>query len=197
MANPQATGNRAAPAPVSDPPAPARDLDIARDPDVARAVARGRLELHWHTRPVNGVPGSVVATGVFDLLHVGHLRFLRAARQVGERLVVGVEDDQRTSHRKGLGRPIVPVEERCELLAALDPVDGVFVISGPPGLAPVPAYSALLWELGPATLAFTEGDPARDGKRVVAARLGAGVHEVPRVDGRSTTLLVEHFVAAR
>ncbi len=157
----------------------------------------GSLALLWQTEPVPGGSGTVVATGVFDLLHVGHLRFLRAAREAGERLVVGVEDDERTRARKGPGRPVVRAEERCEMLAALDPVDGVFLISGPADLAPVPAYSELLGQLQPSTLAFTEGDPAQEGRRRVAALLGAGVHVVARVNGRSTTLLVEHFLTAR
>ena len=151
------------------------------------------LALRWAGRQVAGGPGSVVATGVFDLLHVGHLRFLTAARAAGERLIVGVEDDERTHARKGFGRPIVPALERAELLGALRSVDGVFVISGPPALPPVPAYAALLAQLHPATIAFTDGDPAEPGKRAVARAIGAGVHIVPRVDGRSTTLLVEQF----
>ncbi len=151
------------------------------------------LALHWSGRPVAGGSGSVVATGVFDLLHVGHVRFLTAARRAGVRLIVGVEDDERTHARKGFGRPIMPALERAELLAALRAVDGVFVISGPPALPPAQAYTELLVQLEPATIAFTEGDPAEPGKRAVARAVGAGVHVVPRVDGRSTTLLVEHF----
>lgn len=135
-----------------------------------------------------------MATGIFDLLHVGHLRFLQAARAVGDRLVIGVEDDERARARKGIDRPMVPVDERCEMVAALTPVDGVFVISGPPSLPPAPAYFELLAVLDPATLAFTEGDPAEGGKRAVAARLGADVLVVPHVQGRSTTWLMGRLI---
>jgi cytidyltransferase-like protein len=152
-----------------------------------------RLSLHWFTPPAPTAPKTVVVTGVFDLLHVGHLRFLHAARAAGERLVVGVEDDQRTRARKGPGRPIVTAAERCELLAALEPVDAVFLISGPTGLSPAPAYQELLAQLGPAQLAYTAGDPAAPGRRAVAAALGAGVVEVAEVPGRSTTVIVESF----
>jgi hypothetical protein len=86
----------------------------------------------------------------------------------------------------------VPLAERCELLAALAPVDAVFAISGSPELDPVPAYARLLWRLQPAALAFTAGDSAERGRRLVAARLRADVFVAPLVDGRSTTLLVEH-----
>ncbi len=67
----------------------------------------------------------VFTNGHFDLLHVGHLRYLRAARALGDLLVVGVNDDASTRRRKGPHRPIVPEAERAELLAALAPVDWV------------------------------------------------------------------------
>jgi cytidyltransferase-like protein len=148
------------------------------------------LELHWHTAPVEPGPGTVIATGIFDLLHVGHLRFLNAARAAGSRLAIGVEDDERARARKGSERPMVPAGERCEMMAALVPVDGVFLISGPPSLPPAPAYYELLSALDPDILAFTDGDPAEGGKRAVAARLGADVLVVPHVQGRSTTWLM-------
>lgn len=153
-------------------------------------LPRVGLELSWQTAPVPPGPGTVVATGIFDLLHVGHLRFLRAARAGATRLLIGVEDDQRARARKGSERPMVPAVERCEMLAALAPVDGVFLISGPPSLPPAPAYFELLSQLEPAMLAFTEGDPAEGGKRAVAARLGAEVLVIPHVQGRSTTWLM-------
>ena len=70
------------------------------------------------------------ANGHFDLLHVGHLRYLRAARDAGDVLVVAINDDPSVARLKGPGRPIVPAAERAELLAALEPVDFVTVFSG-------------------------------------------------------------------
>jgi rfaE bifunctional protein nucleotidyltransferase chain/domain len=72
----------------------------------------------------------VFANGHFDLLHVGHLRYLQAARAQGDLLVVGLNDDESVARLKGAGRPIVPAEERAELLAALEPVDFVVVFGG-------------------------------------------------------------------
>ena len=71
------------------------------------------------------------ANGHFDLLHVGHLRYLRAARAEADALVVAINDDDfgRAASR-GPGRPLVPAAERAELLAALEPVDFVVVFSG-------------------------------------------------------------------
>ncbi|MHB1808524.1 MAG: adenylyltransferase/cytidyltransferase family protein [Solirubrobacteraceae bacterium] len=143
-----------------------------------------------------GPSGTVVVTGVFDLLHVGHLRFLRSARAAGSRLLVGVEDDLRTAARKGACRPVVPLGERCEMLAALEPVDGVFSISGSAEPALAPAYARLLAPLRPSVLAFTEGDAAEAGRRLVAEWLGCSLLVAPRIEGRSTTLLVERAIEA-
>lgn len=70
------------------------------------------------------------ANGHFDLLHVGHLRYLRAARAEGDLLVVAINDDDSVARLKGAGRPLVPAAERAELLAALEPVDFVVVFAG-------------------------------------------------------------------
>ena len=67
----------------------------------------------------------VLANGCFDLLHVGHLDYLRSARAVGDVLVVAVNDDASVRALKGEQRPIHPIAERMELLAALRPVDYV------------------------------------------------------------------------
>jgi rfaE bifunctional protein nucleotidyltransferase chain/domain len=71
-----------------------------------------------------------LANGHFDLLHVGHLRYLRAARGEADALVVAINDDDSVRSLKGPGRPLVPAAERAELLAALVPVDYVVVFAG-------------------------------------------------------------------
>jgi rfaE bifunctional protein nucleotidyltransferase chain/domain len=68
-----------------------------------------------------------LANGCFDLLHVGHIRYLQAARELGGRLVVAVNSDDSVRALKGEGRPLIPAEERAELLAALAAVDAVVV----------------------------------------------------------------------
>jgi D-glycero-beta-D-manno-heptose 1-phosphate adenylyltransferase len=70
------------------------------------------------------------ANGHFDLLHVGHLRYLQAAKAEGDVLVVGLNGDDSVQRLKGPGRPVVPADERAELLAALEPVDFVVVFEG-------------------------------------------------------------------
>jgi rfaE bifunctional protein nucleotidyltransferase chain/domain len=70
------------------------------------------------------------ANGHFDILHVGHLRYLQAAKAEGDVLVVGINSDESVARLKGPDRPIVPAAERAELLAALVPVDWVVVFAG-------------------------------------------------------------------
>ena len=69
----------------------------------------------------------VLANGVFDLLHVGHVRYLEAARALGDVLVVAVNSDASVRRLKGEGRPIMSAAERAELISALRPVDAVVV----------------------------------------------------------------------
>ena len=73
----------------------------------------------------------ILANGCFDLLHVGHVRYLHAAKQLGGRLVVAVNSDESVRALKGEGRPLIPAEERAELLAALADVDAVVIFSEP------------------------------------------------------------------
>jgi rfaE bifunctional protein nucleotidyltransferase chain/domain len=68
-----------------------------------------------------------LANGCFDLLHVGHVRYLSGARELGGKLVVAVNSDDSVRALKGEGRPLMPAEERAEILAALSDVDAVVV----------------------------------------------------------------------
>lgn len=107
------------------------------------------------------------ANGHFDLLHVGHLRYLRAARAEGDLLVVAVNDDASVRRLKGEGRPVVPAAERAELLAALEPVDFVVVFSGD---SPAPLLAELQPDVhckGP-----DYGSPERVPERAVVAAYG-------------------------
>jgi len=83
-----------------------------------------------------------LANGCFDLLHVGHVRYLRAARQLGGRLIVAVNSDDSVRALKGSGRPLMPAEERAEVLSALEDVDAVVIF-------PEPDVRALIRDLHP------------------------------------------------
>lgn len=69
----------------------------------------------------------ILANGCFDLLHVGHLRYLQAARALGDVLFVGINSDAAVQRLKGVGRPLMPARERAEILASLRSVDHVVV----------------------------------------------------------------------
>lgn len=73
----------------------------------------------------------VLANGCFDVLHVGHVRYLRGARALGDLLVVGVNSDEQVRIQKGEGRPILPATERAELIAALESVSYVTIFDEP------------------------------------------------------------------
>jgi rfaE bifunctional protein nucleotidyltransferase chain/domain len=94
----------------------------------ARLVARLRRR-----RPR---PRVVLANGLFDLLHVGHLRYLRAGRARGDFLVVAVNSDRSARRLRGPGRPLMPARDRVRIVAALDPVDAVLIF-GASTVAPV------------------------------------------------------------
>jgi rfaE bifunctional protein nucleotidyltransferase chain/domain len=68
-----------------------------------------------------------LANGCFDLLHVGHVRYLHAAKQLGGRLLVAINSDESVRELKGEGRPLMPAAERAEIMAALSDVDAVVI----------------------------------------------------------------------
>jgi rfaE bifunctional protein nucleotidyltransferase chain/domain len=74
-----------------------------------------------------GGESIILANGGFDLLHVGHVRYLRAAKALGGRLVVAVNSDASLRALKGAGRPCIPEHERAEMVAALEGVDAVII----------------------------------------------------------------------
>jgi len=73
----------------------------------------------------------VLANGCFDVLHVGHVRYLAGARELGEVLVVGINSDAQVERLKGEGRPIMPATERAEIVAALESVTYVTIFDEP------------------------------------------------------------------
>jgi rfaE bifunctional protein nucleotidyltransferase chain/domain len=83
-----------------------------------------------------------LANGCFDLLHVGHVRYLHAAKQLGGRLIVAINSDNSVRSLKGEGRPLMPAEERAEILSALADVDAVVIF-------PEPDVRALIREVRP------------------------------------------------
>jgi D-beta-D-heptose 7-phosphate kinase/D-beta-D-heptose 1-phosphate adenosyltransferase len=131
----------------------------------------------------------VFTNGCFDLLHVGHLRYLEAARDLGDVLVVGVNSDASVHMIKGLHRPVVGQEERSELVAALHCVDYVTVFDT---LDPLH-----LIELLKPDILVKGADWPEDkiiGAQVVRER-GGEVIRIPLIQDISTTAIIEKIVS--
>ncbi|MDT7806996.1 MAG: D-glycero-beta-D-manno-heptose 1-phosphate adenylyltransferase [Acidobacteriota bacterium] len=97
---------------------------------VARILERNRLIARVAIARRGGAR-VVFANGCFDLLHVGHVRYLEAARGLGDLLVVGINGDEQVRRLKGEGRPHIPERERAEVIAALRAVDYVTIFHEP------------------------------------------------------------------
>ena len=127
----------------------------------------------------------VFTNGCFDLLHVGHVRYLEKARSLGDLLVVGLNSDRSVRELKGPLRPLLPLEERAEILSGLGCVDLVTFFDEPDPLA-------LIATVRPHVL-VKGGDWTVDrivGREIVEAS-GGTVVSVPFETGHSTSSLVE------
>ena len=107
----------------------------------ARILDRNRLIARVAIAKRNGAR-IVFANGCFDVVHVGHIRYLEAARNLGDMLIVGVNSDDQVAIQKGDGRPFVSERERAEIIAALRCVDAVSIF-------PEPTVEALLLAIKP------------------------------------------------
>ncbi len=129
----------------------------------------------------------VWTNGVFDVLHVGHLRSLQEAKKFGDVLVVGVNTDASVRANKGPGRPIYTCEERVELLAALDLVDAILVFDDP-------TPEKVLAQLRP-DVHVKGADYANkpSPERALVEAYGGRVELIPLVPGRSSTSTLERL----
>ncbi|MEE9291919.1 MAG: adenylyltransferase/cytidyltransferase family protein [Acidobacteriota bacterium] len=91
------------------------------------AALKRRLGRLRRRRPA---PRVVLANGLFDPLHVGHLRYLKGARRLGDLLIVAINDDRSARLLRGPGRPLIPARDRARLVAAIEGVDAVVLFSG-------------------------------------------------------------------
>ena len=129
----------------------------------------------------------VFTNGVFDILHVGHVRYLRLARTLGDALVVAVNSDRSVRELKGEGRPLTLESDRAEILAGLEAVDYVTIFDD---ISP----RSLIAELLPDVL-VKGGDYSLDqihGREEVEAA-GGCVVSLPFVEGVSTSKLIERM----
>ena len=90
----------------------------------------------------------VFTNGCFDLIHVGHVRYLESARALGKTLVVGLNSDRSVQALKGLSRPIIPEDQRAEVMAALKPVDAVIIFSETTAIETIKAIAPDIYAKG-------------------------------------------------
>jgi D-glycero-beta-D-manno-heptose 1-phosphate adenylyltransferase len=151
-------------------------------------------ELSDRCKQMRAVGKKIVATnGCFDLLHVGHVRYLRAARALGDLLVVGLNGDRSVHELKGSGRPIMTEKDRAEILAGLECVDLVTIFPQTRAtdflLAARPAVYAKGGDYSPETLDKQE--------RAILSEIGTEIHLIPFESGYSTSALIEQICNIR
>jgi D-glycero-beta-D-manno-heptose 1-phosphate adenylyltransferase len=132
-----------------------------------------------------------LANGCFDLLHVGHVRYLKAAKALGGRLIVAVNSDDSVRALKGEGRPLMPAEERAEILSAFEDVDAVVIF-------PEQDVRALIREIRPDVQAkgtdyTTDNVPERD----VVAEYGGRVEIVGDPKDHSASEIIRNRLRPR
>jgi len=129
----------------------------------------------------------VATNGCFDLLHVGHVRYLQTARALGDALVVGINGDDSTRQLKGNGRPLNHENDRAEVVAALACVDLVTIF---------PEVRAVRFLEFAAPAVYAKGgdysvDSLNDSEKKVLERIGAEIRIIPFEKGYSTSSLLE------
>lgn len=130
---------------------------------------------------------AVFANGCFDIIHAGHVRLLQDAKDLGDVLIVAINSDNSIRALKGSHRPIIPQEQRAEVVAALEPVDYVVIFDE---LDPL----RVIKDLEPQVL-VKGGDWSVDsiiGREVVEG-VGGSVHSIPLMDGVSTTQIINRI----
>ncbi len=132
----------------------------------------------------------MLTNGVFDLLHVGHVRYLERARELGEFLAVAVNGDESVRALKGAGRPLNPAADRAEVLAALACVDFVTIFLAARATDVIVAVRPAIYVKGgdytPESLNAEERAALHD--------VGAKIEILPLVPGKSTSAIVERMV---
>ena len=131
---------------------------------------------------------KVLVGGCFDLLHFGHIHFLKLAKQQGDYLIIALESDESVRRMKGDNRPIHTQAQRKKMLEALQFVDEVRNL---PTMKTDEDYNNLVLEIKPAVIAITEGDTILEKKQKQADSVGAELIIIPKIHTPSTSQLAK------
>jgi rfaE bifunctional protein nucleotidyltransferase chain/domain len=130
----------------------------------------------------------VLVGGCFDLLHYGHIAFLKQSKKLGDYLLVLLESDENVKRLKGEGRPFHTQTQRKEMLESLSFVDEVLKLKPIQGNQ---AYYKIVEKIQPAIIACTEGDPLLEHKIKQAEQMGAKAAVIPKISTPSTSQLAK------
>ena len=133
--------------------------------------------------------GRIVLTGgCFDILHIGHVRFLSEAKRMGDYLVVLLESDKKVKKLKGKNRPVLTQKERAEMLSALESVDLIVLL---PMIENDSDYLNLVMKIKPDIIAVTENDPHIEKKKGQAKKIGGELKVISFIKTYSTSKLAK------
>jgi D-glycero-beta-D-manno-heptose 1-phosphate adenylyltransferase len=154
----------------------------------------GLEELSERSKHLRGTGKKLVATnGCFDLLHVGHVRYLQAARALGDLLAVGLNGDRSVRELKGMGRPVTAERDRAEILAALQCVDLVTIFPEMRATQFIAAsYPAIYVKGGDYT-----SETLNEEERAILNEIGTEIRIIPFEVGYSTSRLLEQICEKR
>jgi rfaE bifunctional protein nucleotidyltransferase chain/domain len=148
----------------------------------------GLEELSERSKQLRASGKKLVATnGCFDLLHVGHVRYLQAARALGDLLAVGLNGDRSVRELKGEGRPIVAEHDRAEILAALQYVDLVTIFPEMRATQFIAASHPAIYVKG----GDYTSETLNEEERALLKQIGAEIRFIPLEPGYSTSRLLE------
>lgn len=132
----------------------------------------------------------VFTNGCFDLLHIGHVRYLQEAKHMGDRLIVGINSDQSIRNlAKGTGRPIITEQHRAEVIAALGCVDYVILFEETDPLTLIKALQPQILVKG------GDWEPDRIVGKTFVEERGGSVRSIPLTPESSTTLIIQKILA--
>jgi rfaE bifunctional protein nucleotidyltransferase chain/domain len=138
--------------------------------------------------PGEGKGRVVLVGGCFDILHIGHVRFLSEAKGMGDYLIVLLESDEKVKELKGKNRPVFIQSERAEMLSALKCVDLVVLL---PMMEDDVHYSNLVKKIKPDVIAVTENDPRIEKKRRQAEEARGKLKIIPLTETYSSSTLTK------
>lgn len=129
----------------------------------------------------------VLIGGCFDILHIGHIKFLKEAKKLGDLLIVFLESDEKVKKLKGKNRPIFSQQERALVLSGLSDVDYIILL---PPTNNKEDYNQIILQLKPDIIAVTENDPLLIKKKSQAQKVNGKIEIIPKLKTFSSSKLI-------